>query len=124
MIEVFSGNRNDTASIAAKLDQELGEAAKVQLTTKELPKLPTRGVDTGVVLEVISVALAGIETLILLAMLLKDIIKTKTGSTLILTNPKTGKKAKLLETDSLKKIEKKIRKVLGRGEVKVLLKKI
>lgn len=36
----------------------------------------------------------------------------------------TGKKAKLLETDSLKKIEKKIRKVLEKGEVKVLFKKI
>ena len=123
MIEILSGNSNDTAVIAAELDRELGDAAKVQLTSKESPVVNTRSVDPRLVLEVISVTLAGVETFILLAMLLNDLNKKKSGHTLMLTNPRTGKKVKLLETDSLKKVEKKIRKVLEKEKVRVSLRK-
>ncbi|UCH98275.1 MAG: hypothetical protein JSV88_15920 [Candidatus Aminicenantes bacterium] len=122
-IEVLSGNRSDTANVAVELEKGLGKAAAVQLKTKQIPKIPTRGVDTGLILQVIQVTLFAAETAILLAALLKGINKKKTGGTLMISNSKTGKKVEISEKDSLKKIEKKIRKVLKKEGLKVLFEK-
>jgi hypothetical protein len=112
-------NNSDTPNIAAELSRELGEAAKVQLTANKAPIIPTRGPDPGLLLQIISVTFAGIGTLIKLATLLKDIRKKKNSSTLIITNPKTGKTVKLSAADSLKRIEKKMLKVLEKEGIKV-----
>lgn len=120
-IEVLPDLNNDTPAISAELTRELGEAAKVQLTANKAPMIPTRGPDPGLVLQIISVTFVGIGTLIKLVSLLKDISKKKSGNSLIVTNPKTGKTVKLSEADSLKRIEKKMRRVLKKEGIKVTL---
>ncbi len=120
-IEVLPDLNNDTPGISAELTRELGEAAKVQLTANKAPMIPTRGPDPGLVLQIISVTFVGIGTLIKLAALLKDISKKKSGNTLVITNSKTGKTVKLSANDSLKRIEKKMRKVLKKEGIKVTL---
>ena len=122
-IEVLPVQGNDMPGIAARLRRELDEAAEVQLTANETSKISTRGPDPGLVLQVINVTFAGIGLLIQLAKLLYDISKEKSGNTLIVTNSKTGKAVKLSGTDSLKRIEKKMRKVLDKEKIEMTFKK-
>jgi len=122
-IEVLPDLNNDAPDIAAQLTRELGEGAAVQLTANETPNISTRGPDPGLVLQVINVAFAGIGILIQLAKLLNDISKNKSGNTLIVTNSKTGRTVKLSAADSLKRIEKKMRKVLDKEEIEMAFKK-
>ncbi|NIM13970.1 MAG: hypothetical protein GTO45_18145 [Candidatus Aminicenantes bacterium] len=122
-IEVLPHLNNDTPGIAAELTRELGESAKVELITNKPPMIPTRSPDPGLALQFVSVTFAGIGILIKLAALLKDISKKKNGSTLIITNPKTGIAVKLSAADSLKRIERKLRKILKKKGVEMTFKK-
>lgn len=122
-IEVFPDFDNDTSRIAADLSRDLGETAKVKLTVNETPRVVTRGLGPELALQIISVAFAGIGTLVQLAKFLKDIGEKKKSNTLIITNPKTGNTVKLSAGDSLEKIEKKMRRVLKKERIKMTFKK-
>ncbi len=122
-IEALPDFDNDTPRIAADLTRELGETAKVQLIAAETPLVVTRGLGPELALQIISVAFAGIGTLVQLAKLLKDIGEKKNSHTLVITNPKTGNTVKLSPSDSLKRIEKKMRQVLKKERIEMTFKK-
>lgn len=113
-IEVFSLKENETAALAAELKQVLDDGSEVRLTPGHKPDtVPTRGLDPGTAFQVIGLVLATTQTIISLASHLKDKAKKSIGSNFIITNPDTGKKARILKTDSLEQVQEKLSKLLG-----------
>ncbi len=62
---------------------------------------------------IISVAFSLSDTIILLAMLLKEIGDRATDVSFNLSNAETGQTTQILEDDSLTRTKKKIRKLMG-----------
>jgi hypothetical protein len=119
-LPVFSINTGDTATEIAK--QLMGEAS-VSLINKDSVYLATRGLPADQILQIISITFTGVGLILKLVKLLKEIMTKSSSTVLLISCPENNERIKIIKTDSLNRIEKKLRRLLKTKSIQMSIKK-